>query len=1336
MLKISANMPSRRAIKFVTQCVALLSTVCAIAVVGAQAQSSIQIPYANTAMGIPSGSTQTVCAADLANGGSVATGNNCAPLQAIVKTPGAVLFDSYGDLYIADQGDKEIRVIYNGNATVASQIVASYNNKTVLTASSLLAGNVYSICGGGAGTGITSTGYPCRTVTMSPNALAVDAQSNVFETEGTSRLRVAYVGGSAVATLLAKTLLTEQGTSTPVIGSAYAVVSSSLNGYYGDGGNANAALMNSGRGVVIDANENLYIADYKSNAIRMINGSTGIISTIVGSGCVQATVTLSTYAATGAKYPSAVSSAGGCTAGDTGDGGAATSATINGPYDLAFDGSGNLYIAEYAGKRVRVLYNGTGTIPGVTNPVTGDIYTVAGGGTLTAGGAALQLALKSASGLGFDAQGNLYIADSVGNQIWKIDGATQVGAVIAGTGASTTAGTTCSTIFAAGPTSTDSVGDGCLADAAYLNAPQGRIQFDAQGNLYVADYGNSLIRRLTSAVPVPTAAVGSSSPVAVAFAPLAAETVAGTVLALQGGSTAELQSAAGSTCTGTLTLGKSCFVNLNFVPATPGQRYGSVQLVNSSGATFAQSLIGGFATGAEIALDPSTAVTVGTGLTPAGIASDASGAIYVADAKSGEVLKFASASSSTSTVLMTGLSSPAQVAVDGFGDVLAADTGNNRIAVYNTVTLKVSYLTGYSAPQGVAVDAAGDIFIANTGANSVVEIYQKTGLSTTLATSVIAPTQLSFDGNGNLYVIDSGNARAVELPGVTGAQVAVALGTFTPISLGLDAAGDLYVLDKTGAQAAVISGNGSVTTTLLSGLGSPVALNVDSYGNVLVADSSATGVYRLNRQQLPVTYFETNVGASSEFSSFSVTNIGSGTLQFSSGSLWSGSGSTADFATTASTSNGCTQSTLASGSGCSFSSTFSPVATGSFTDTLTFPSNAGNAATANVQLIGKGVNLATAKLVATTTAGTTTLSYGSPITVTFAVTPVGSTVTPTGTILLQLNGVSLGSKTVGTNGTVTYTFSPQAGTFVVAGQYSGDSVYASSYTSLTIVVTPAATTTTLTYSGALLSAAAPAVPSYTLTATVKSNGSIPTGVVVFMAGATSLGMSALNSSGVATLVSTNTAFSAPVFSAVYIGGSNFSTSTSDSVTVTGDLGISVLNTAISAPQGSVASTSITITPYFGLNGVVTFGCSGLPANSLCRYILSTLTYTAGSSAAQSMTLQVFTSLNPNTASVKPIKPAASTRFAEMGAASILTLLVLSMRRGRLARIKAWGLLSLVACVSLCTMLSGCGATAASATNPYVTPTGTSTIGFTATAPNGISETASIGLTVGAAYISQ
>ena len=101
------------------------------------------------------------------------------------------------------------------------------------------------------------------------------------------------------------------------------IISTVAGGYgtgLGDGGPATAASLNSPGAVVTDAQGNIYIADIGNNRVRKVTASTGIISTIAGTGV----------------------------AGFGGDGGLATLAKLNGPTSLAFDPSGNLYICDYA----------------------------------------------------------------------------------------------------------------------------------------------------------------------------------------------------------------------------------------------------------------------------------------------------------------------------------------------------------------------------------------------------------------------------------------------------------------------------------------------------------------------------------------------------------------------------------------------------------------------------------------------------------------------------------------------------------------------------------------------------------------------------------------------------------------------------------------------------------------------------------------------------------------------------------------------------------------------------------------------------------------------------
>jgi len=1348
------------------------------AMLGASAQTpnSIQIPYANTAVGNYSGTAS--CATDDLAASIGQTGDNCLPTQAIVRAPQSVIIDpKTGNMFVADEGDDEIRVVYESGAAELTALVDGYNNLKVVTTTNVLPGNIYNDCGeySGTFTSISSAGGSCGNSAVHPFGLAIDPGGNIIDSEGSARMRMAYVGGAQGLALLQATL-SVLGPLSPKVGNEYPVMYSSLQGYYGDGGNSILALTNTARGIYVDANENIYIADSKSNAIREINGVTGIITTLAGSSpspsagstCVLATGVTYGAVATGGTHGalSAVGTPGGCTAGFLGDNGPALAAELNTPYDVLLDANGNLYIADSGNARVRVIYNGSGTIPGVSIPQLGYIYTVAGGGTLTAGGPATQIKLSSATGIGFDAAGNLYIADGTGSKIWEVDAATQVATIIAGGGTASTIGAVCSTTFATGPVRATANGDGCLGPLATLAFPTGRISFDAQGNLYVADSTANVVREVMKHVPAaPTTALGSTGTAALAFAPLSAVTVAGAGFGVQGVGISDFSDAGGSTCnTALLALpaGQICYLNINFKPTMPGLRLGGAEVIATPAKVFGTNYISGSATGAAISLDSATATTVGKNIAPLGVTSDPSGQVYISDKTSGSVLRYASPTATTPTSLITGLSSPQQVSLDGEGNVYVADSGNNRIAIYNAVTTTVSYLTGgYSGPQGVIVDGFGNVYIADTGNNRVLQI-QPGGTPTVVTSSVSSPTQLALDGSGNLYVVDTGNSRVVELAGGNGAQSVIALGLFNPIAIGIDAANDYYVLDKSGSQVGFISAQGATTVTLLSGLTAPASLSIDSGGDVYVADT-VSGVTFLNRQQITTSYYPLNVGQSSAFSSFIVTDIGNASLQFTGGSPYTATGSTADFQVSASTSNGCSGSPLIAGAGCSVSAVFAPVALGNFSDKLTFPSNAGNAALASSTLTGSGVNLLNSNLtISSVPSAANSINYGSPITLTFALTQSGTT-PATGTILVQVNGIQIKILSV-TNGSATYTFSPQAGTFSIAGQYSGDTNYVSSHASLTLTVVPAPTTTVLTYSGAPLSVEGSQIPSYVLTATVKSPAAGLIGVVSFSAGSHVLGMAALNASGVATLTITGTTtalanaaintYSIPVFTASYLGGANFAGSSSNAVTVNGDFGMSAVATTLAEPQGAVAGTTVNVTPYMGLSGAVNFSCSNLPQNSVCRILTCDKVPSAGSPCPDpsgtnltfsgnsltdpvgQLTLELFTNVTPTLAGLR--SPAAGKRSSEVTEAGILCfggLLLFTWRRRKQPALRKLLLVLLLLGLPVVSSLglTGCGSGTAYYSYPTVTtPVGTTVFTLTGTSVNGSVESIQITMNVGPA----
>ncbi len=122
--------------------------------------------------------------------------------------------------------------------------------------------------------------------------------------------------------------------STGII-STVAGISSTSGGYNGDNIQATAANLNGPYDVVVDSYGNLYITDSQNNRIRKVTVSTGVITTVLGTGATSS----------------------------TGDGGAATSATIYSPSFSRFDSAGNYYISEGAGHRVRKVVTVTTEIP-------------------------------------------------------------------------------------------------------------------------------------------------------------------------------------------------------------------------------------------------------------------------------------------------------------------------------------------------------------------------------------------------------------------------------------------------------------------------------------------------------------------------------------------------------------------------------------------------------------------------------------------------------------------------------------------------------------------------------------------------------------------------------------------------------------------------------------------------------------------------------------------------------------------------------------------------------------------------------------------------------------
>ncbi len=222
--------------------------------------------------------------------------------------------------------------------------------------------------------------------------------------------------------------------STGII-STVAGTGSTSGAYNGDNIQATAATLYYPYDVVLDSYNNLYIADRNNNRIRKVDVSTGVITTIVGTG----------------------------TASSTGDGSAATSATIKGPCYSRFDTSGNYYITECDGNRVRKVVYVTPSrsptyYPSLSPHSISVISTIAGTGTGSYtgdNGQATSATINLPTGIDIDSSGNVYFSDWNNHRVRKITASTGIITTYAGTG---------STTFS---------GDGGVASSASLYKPNG-----------------------------------------------------------------------------------------------------------------------------------------------------------------------------------------------------------------------------------------------------------------------------------------------------------------------------------------------------------------------------------------------------------------------------------------------------------------------------------------------------------------------------------------------------------------------------------------------------------------------------------------------------------------------------------------------------------------------------------------------------------------------------------------------------------------------------------------------------------------------------------------------
>jgi len=677
------------------------------------------------------------------------TGDGGPATSAELWEPNAIVIDSAGNLYIAENGDNVVRKVdastgvistYAGNPngtggtnSSATNISFGYIGALALDPS----GNLY--IGGesyvwkvNAGTGNASQ-VETNPVTYFGliAGLALDNQNNLYVSD-------------SIYNVVDK--INTQGTLTTFAGVTTG------NGQWGNGIPATSAYLSSPSGLAFDSIGNLYIADTFDFAIREIN-TNGIINTIAGA----------------FQNPYTVS----------GDGSPATSVGLTYPQYIALDGAGNIYLSDFGhngvrkinaaappptqtaaapafsiaagaypdtqtvtlndstpGAKIYVAFNGspatagsegyhgpisvTGSVtiqaaavgPGylpssattatytITTPPTALISTIAGSansyGFSGSGGPATSAQFEQPQAVAFDSAGNLYIADSSNNVVWMVTSGTQIITIVAGNG---TAGFS---------------GDSGQATAAELQEPSG-VVVDKAGNLYIADNGNGRIRMVATGTGIITTIAGP-----------------GSFNVIGDGGPATSASIGGA-------YGLAIDNMNNLYIADFG--YYRIRKIDL-GTGIITTVAGG---GASSSIFQEGMAATDAYLQPLDVTVDSAGNLYFPESFSARILKLSASNGTLTTVAGNGTEST----IDNDGGLASQ--------------------TPIIPARGIAVDTAGNVYFSTDNA-AVRKVDASTGIITTTA--------------GNYYFGYGGDGGAAAMAGLD-----------SPEGLALDASGSLYIAD-------------------------------------------------------------------------------------------------------------------------------------------------------------------------------------------------------------------------------------------------------------------------------------------------------------------------------------------------------------------------------------------------------------------------------------------------------------------------------------------------------------------------------------------------------------
>jgi len=1030
----------------------------------------------------------------------------------------------------------------------------------------LVSGNMLPVAGQfGLYTAVGDGGPATQAELYLPSGIAVDGAGNLYIADSLHN-RIRLVCASATSATIQGTTCTGAGIISTIAGNGNPA-------YTGDGGPAASATLSSPGDVALDGAGNLYIADTGNNVIRMISAATGVITTIAGSN------------------PGIVC---GSKSDAVGDGCPATQATLNQPLGVTLDAGANVYIADTSNQRIREV-----------SAATGNITTIAGNGFTNGNGtgafngdgiAATSAELNFPYAVAFDPSGNMYIPDSANQRVREVMAAG--GVITPASLIATFAGT-----GNAGATQCPAIPPTLVAaNQADLWSPSG-VAVDAAGNVYIAETQNAAIRKVSAATGListiaqsgcgDTYYAGGQFQAVQLYGPIGlyldgvgdlyvADTLNMVVREMQGNFVAIDYTAPirqGSTsATQDETVENDGNAALDLTAITPAVDAAIDPTVANSCTSGASLAVNADCTiGAVFA--PAATPTLSndqTEMPNIEVYEDGQPSIVAANSPLDiELIGTAEPVNSTTTTLA---SNPDP---SGFGQnvtftitvVTGAGTGNLTGTVSITDTFGGNPTT---LATGLAVNASGvATFSTSTlavGLHSIVATYNGDTMHFT-STSTPALIQTVLEGT-------STGLTSTANPSAVGQNV-----TFTAtvtISGGGGATPDGTVSFMDGAtllSAQTISSGGVAmfaTSTLTAGVHQITAVyNGDaakqiqgSTSAVLNQDVQAPTAAILTSRLNPSFY-----GNSVTFTATippSGTTAPTGTVSFLDGATQIGTG------------------TLSGNPGVATFTT-ATLNMGTHSITVSYPGDSYNGPSVSLPLnqVVKQAQTAT-----TVTATPSPGIAGGPETITATVTVTSGSGTPTGTVTFTSGTTQLGSAPVSNTGTATITPALAQGSYQIVATYSGDANNQGSASApLPLTVSQATTQTALVVAPNPALVLAP----ITFTATVTGNGGAPTGSVNFIANGNVIGAGTLNSSGVATFITSTLAAGTSAITATYTGDANDAGSTSLPVSLTVSLATTATVITVT-PDPAMVGAAVTITAKVTGNGGTPTGSVNFIAN--------------------------------------------------------------------------------------------------------------------------------------------